>query len=70
VRFAAVDFDLDVVVVLGKGCRDRAVPFGARPQGRSTATPAPGPAQGRRVGDAGVRAHGSLTDWGVGQLVL
>jgi len=30
VRVAAVDFDLDVVVVLGKGCRDRAVPFGRK----------------------------------------
>jgi site-specific recombinase XerC len=44
VRVAAVDFDLDVVVVLGKGCRDRAVPFGRKTQGRSTATRAPGPA--------------------------
>jgi site-specific recombinase XerD len=69
-RVADVDFDLDVVIVLGKGRRERAVPFG-----RKTA----------RALDRYLRARahhkqahserlwlgpkGPLTGWGIGQLV-
>jgi site-specific recombinase XerC len=48
-RLADLDFDLDVALVLGKGRRERALPFG-----RKTAValdrypPGPGPPQGRR----------------------
>jgi site-specific recombinase XerC len=65
-RTAEVDFDLEVVGVLGKGRRERALPFGRR-----TAV-----ALDRylRVRDADapwlwLGQRGQLTRWGVGQLL-
>jgi site-specific recombinase XerD len=41
---ADVDFDLDVLLVLGKGRRERALPFGRKSAVVLTATCASGPA--------------------------
>jgi site-specific recombinase XerD len=42
-RLADLDFDLDVALVLGKGRRERALPFGPRPPWPLTATFGCGP---------------------------
>jgi site-specific recombinase XerD len=41
-KLAHVDLDLEVLLVLGKGCRERALPFATRPVPPWTATFAPG----------------------------
>jgi site-specific recombinase XerD len=69
-RVADVDFDLEVVGVLGKGRRERALPFGRR-----TAVALdryPRVRERRRDADSSwlwLGQRGQLTRWGVGQML-